>query len=205
MSRSALIRFVSTVACVLAGPACMVLRDGDAERAPRGGEARMDQTQIVDGDDGAEPALHSEGTCEPDEIAQDYVRIRNPATDRCLTVATGELVALATGCSTSSLFQRWDVIGDCDGPWEIVSVGASDALGEEMCLTLGVPEPGAEPTLNPCDGSVSQAWEVAPAPGKPGQFYISNLDQFLEAGSGGPNVTVGFLAELGRQRWRLSP
>jgi hypothetical protein len=184
-----------TAVCVIATSGCVASPDGGAG---------LDSACGPDGECNDDGGMRSRREGD-DDLAMDGARIRNSATDRCLTAAPGELFAVATGCSTTSPFQQWDVDCTADGACEIVSVGVSDSLGEGICLTLGVPEPGAEPTLNPCDGSVSQAWEISAAPGSPGTVTISNLDQFLEAGSAGPNVIVGPFAQLARQRWRLLP
>ena len=130
----------------------------------------------------------------------------NPScTEPCLTVVPGELAVIATGCSTTNPFQRWDLESQDDEDLLLQSVGATESLDEEMCLTLGVPEPGAIPTLNPCDGSPSQAWSVGAASGSPGQFLISLGGQYLEAGSGGPAITVGPPSGGPRQRWKFTP
>ena len=189
MFRVTVLIVISTAACALATSGCLAPPDGDA-------------------DPGSAPGDHGGWIPPPpdeDDIGMDGLRIRNPATHRCLTVVPGELFVVATGCSVTNAFQRWDLIDGIDGATEILSVGMSDSLGEDACLTLGVDEPGAEPTMNPCEGDISQAWDIAPVPGRPDEITISNQGQFLEAGTGGPNVVVGPLAQKARQRWRLSP
>ncbi|HSN97101.1 MAG TPA: hypothetical protein VLS89_02350, partial [Candidatus Nanopelagicales bacterium] len=60
------------------------------------------------------------------------VRLYNPATDRCLTVVTGEVVVLATACSISNPFQRWRFVAVEEGVHEIVSVGLSEDVGGDV-------------------------------------------------------------------------
>jgi hypothetical protein len=110
-----------------------------------------------------------------------------------------------TGCSTTSAFQRWDLLPESGDLYSVRSVGATEDLGVEICLTLGVPQPGAMPTLNPCDESVSQQWSVVGAPGAPVGVFISLGGEYLEAATGGSGVVMAPPSGGPLQRWRIVP
>lgn len=154
-------------------------------------------------------ALGGAITLSGDASAQSFFahRLRSVATDRCATVAPGELVLINTGCGTSSTFQKYDIT-TTGHKRTIKNVGLTSALGQAMCVTLGVPEAGAEPTMTTCDGSSSQQWTVFLA--SPGQHQFCMADvtgafYCLQAGGAGTNIAVQLKSNNLNQRWRILP
>jgi len=133
------------------------------------------------------------------------VRLFNQATDRCLTFVSGEVFTTAAGCSTTNPFQRWRLDQLGSNLFEIVSVGATAVIGQDICLTLGVPDPGAAPQIAPCDLSISQEWLFTNVQAHPPRFEISNEGVAIHAGSGGPNVVVLPPTGSPLAKWTLLP
>jgi len=169
------------------------------------------------GESNPEPNVHP----NPDHNLQPMsaVRIRLPVVGRCLTVVPveppptkhadpnvdgDEISVVTSACSTTNPFQRWDITPQADGGAVLTSKGASDSVGQPVCLTLADALSGSAPTVAPCDGSTFQNWTVTPSANAPGQYTIAMGTVYITAGGAGANVAM-LPPGQALQGWILGP
>lgn len=98
------------------------------------------------------------------------------------TVAVDELCA-------NLVRQRWAIFPTGDGLHYIATIAPITTTGRRACMTVRNATPGAQVTLEPCDGSAAQKWRITTS--SPYGICIAFGGCLGSSGAAGGVLTVG--------------